>query len=285
MPRHSSNGVRELTIREISSRSGVSEGTLRMWETRYSFPNPQRLASGHRRYTEEDLGQVRAVMRARAQGLSLPSAIEHARTLTVQPRPSVYSALRESFPHLRSQLLPRRALVAISHAIEDECCARAQRPLLIGCFQQERYFRMEEARWRELARTAEQAFVLASFPHVGRPRLGPVEVPVSEEDPMVREWALICDAPAFSACLVGWERPERLGGERAFETVWTVEPAVVRAAARTCCEMAARSVPELIQELEARLSAPAPTAGPDLRSAIDLVTRMVLYATQAEASN
>ena len=74
-----------------------------MWETRYSFPTPVRLASGHRRYSELQLEQVLAVVRAREQGLSLPSAIEHARTIAVETRPSVYAAVRGAFAHLRPQ--------------------------------------------------------------------------------------------------------------------------------------------------------------------------------------
>ena len=49
-----------LSIGDIANRSGVAVGTLRMWESRYGFPVPERLPSGHRRYSEHDLEQVRA---------------------------------------------------------------------------------------------------------------------------------------------------------------------------------------------------------------------------------
>jgi DICT domain-containing protein len=250
-----------------------------MWETRYSFPNPQRLASGHRRYSERELEQVRAVIRAREQGLSLPTAIDHARRIGDQLRPSVYSALRESFPYLQSHLLPQRALVSLSHAIEDECCARAERPLLFGCFQHERYYRRAESRWREMARTAERAIALADFPRSRRPKRGPVEIAIDNRDPLMREWVVACDSPGFAACLVAWERPRDDGQARAFESIWTVEPSVVRAAARACCELAARSAPKYVEDLRERLDAPASSGAQDLRSAVDLTTRMVLYAT------
>ena len=45
---------------EIASRTGVTEQTLRMWERRHGFPRPDRGPGGHRRYTEEQLEQVRA---------------------------------------------------------------------------------------------------------------------------------------------------------------------------------------------------------------------------------
>ncbi|MEA2158947.1 MAG: MerR family transcriptional regulator, light-induced transcriptional regulator [Solirubrobacteraceae bacterium] len=269
-----------LTIREISARSGVSEGTLRMWETRYSFPNPHRLASGHRRYSERELEQVRAVIRAREQGLSLPTAIDHARRVGDQLRPSVYSALREGFPYLQPHLLPHRALVSLSHAIEDECCARAERPILFGCFQHERFYRQAEPRWREMARTAERAVALADFQRSRRPRRAPTEIAISDTDPLMREWVVVCDAPGFAACLVAWERPRADAQRRRFETIWTVEPSVVRTAARACCELAARSAPRYVEDLRERLAEPASPGGQELRSAVDLTTRMVLYATR-----
>jgi MerR family transcriptional regulator, light-induced transcriptional regulator len=271
-----------LTIREISARSGVSEGTLRMWETRYDFPNPQRLASGHRRYSDRDLELVRAVTRAREQGLSLPTAIDHARLLAQHPRPSVYSALRGGFPYLQPHLLSTRALLSLSHAIEDECCARAERPLLFGCFQHERAYRLAEARWRELARTAERSLVLADFRRNRRPRGGPAEVAISESDPLMREWVVVCEARGFSACMVGWQRLGSQADDRVYETVWTVEPSVVRTAARVCCELAGTAAPSYVEGLRERLSAPAPAGGRELRAAVDLTARMVRYATERQ---
>ena len=271
-----------LTIREVSARTGISEGTLRMWETRYSFPTPARLASGHRRYSELQLSQVRAVVRAREQGLSLPGAIEHARTIAAGKRPSVFAALRSTFPYLHPQVMAKPALLALSEAIEDECAARAERPLLIGCFQTERNYRDAEPRWREMARTAEHAIVLADFERNRRPRGGPAEVAIPPTDPLSREWTLVCESPGFAACLSAWERLER-DGERQFEMVWTVERSVVRLAARVCCELAAEQAPKVVEGLSERLAEPAPSSSPEVRAAVDLLSRMVLYAARAEA--
>ena len=41
-----------LSIGELSSRTGVTPSTLRIWEERHGFPVPTRLESGHRRYAE-----------------------------------------------------------------------------------------------------------------------------------------------------------------------------------------------------------------------------------------
>jgi DICT domain-containing protein/predicted DNA-binding transcriptional regulator AlpA len=271
-----------LTMREFASATGVGEGTLRMWEARHGFPAPERLPSGHRRYSQHDVEQVRALLQARAEGLSLPMAIDRARRLATAPPPSIFGALRDRFPALQPQLVPKRVLIHLSHAIEDECCMRAREPLLFGCFQRERFYRAEEARWCAMSRTAERAIVFADFLRPRRPRGAPAEVPIASTDPLGREWAIVCDARESAACLVGWERPSGPGEERRFETVWTVDRAVVREAARACSALAERAVPELVDDLRERLADSPPPAGPDVRAAVELTTRMVLYATAAQ---
>ena len=85
--------------------------------------------------------------------------------------------------------------------------ARAQRPVLLGCFQRERFYRDAEPRWRELSRGAECAIVLADFPARRDPVDGPTEVPIAPDDPLMREWAVVCDAPSSGL-------PDRLGASR-----------------------------------------------------------------------
>ena len=263
----------------MSARSGVSEATLRMWELRHGFPTPQRRSSGHRRYSELDLTRVRAVLRARESGLSLQAAIELASGQDEEEPPSLFAALRERFPGLEPQLLSKRAMLAMSRAVEDECLARAERPLLFGCFQRVRFYRASEARWRELARTAERAVVLADFRRVGRPRQAPLEVPIRVSDPVAREWAIVCESPSFAACLAGWERPRDAGGERAFEAVWTVEAPAVRLAAQVYWRIASQGAPGPLADLRERIYDTPVTRAHELRSAIQLSARMVSYAT------
>jgi DICT domain-containing protein len=270
-----------LRIGELASRSGVAVGTLRMWEARYGFPAPVRLPSGHRRYGEADLERVRAVARHRAGGLPLAVAIERARGLAGDPRPSVYGALRERFPHLHPARVGKPLLIRLSAAIEDECCARAPRPLLFACFQHEHFYRAVQGRWQSFARTAEHAFVMAEFPGGIRPDARPVEIPLAGDDPLVREWVLACDAPELSACLAAWERPGPPDAVRSFEAIWTVEPVVAREAARLCCELAARADPELVTGARERLAGRAPAPDEDyLRATVELATRAALYAAR-----
>lgn len=276
----------DLTMGEMASRSGVSEATLRMWELRHGFPQPRRMSSGHRRYSERDLARVRAVVRARERGLSLAAAIALAQDAEDEPA-SVFASLRARFAALEPQRLSKRAMLCLSRAIEDECLARAERPLLFGSFQRERFYRASEARWRELARTAERAVVLADFPRVRRPKGGPIEVPIHGSDPIAREWAIVCESRSFGAVLAGWERPGESEGEgegegkRVFEALWTVQAPAVRVAAQVCWRLARAAVPDLLEDLGERLDGTPVAREHELRSALELSTRMVRYATEA----
>ena len=57
-----------LSIGDICSETGLSADVVRVWERRYGFPVPVRLPSGHRRYRQEDLHQLRLMAEAVAQG-------------------------------------------------------------------------------------------------------------------------------------------------------------------------------------------------------------------------
>ena len=142
-----------LTISDLSRLTGVPSATLRSWESRHRFPRPTRLAGGHRRYARSDVDAVLDIVRHRQRGLSLAAAV---RRVAAEPLASgsVYTELRRRHPELTPQVLSRTTLVALSHAIEDECCARASQPVLFGGFRRERFLRASYDRWLELKRTA-----------------------------------------------------------------------------------------------------------------------------------
>ena len=173
----------DLSIGEVAKRTGVAEGTLRMWESRYGFPMPQRTESGRRRYSERDVELVRRVVADRAAGISLAVAVQRTVRDVAIPARSLYAALRRRRPELAPCTLRQGVMVALSHAIEVESLSRAEAPLLFGSFQRERFFRHEEPRWRELARGAELAVAFADFPSLHAPRGGLVEIPVSSRRP------------------------------------------------------------------------------------------------------
>jgi DICT domain-containing protein len=154
-------------------------------------------------------------------------------------------------PHLPVQRLHKRTLLALSWAIEDEFCAKAEQAILFGAFQQERYYDAARARWGELALVSRSAFAFAEFAGLDRAqavgsgsRPGPVLVPLPPEEPMAREWAVICDSVDLPAALTAWELPGQLGvpdRERVFESMLTVDPVAVRDAERVCARVADRA--------------------------------------------
>jgi DICT domain-containing protein len=277
----------DLTIREVAARTGVNAATLRMWEQRYGFPEPGRLESGHRRYSAEDVEQVARVARERAAGLPVPVAIERARSASTEVEPSIYAGVRRRRPDLIPYLLPKRTLIALSHAIEDECVARAERPVLFASFQRPRFYRHAEPRWRDLARTAAAAIVFAEFDERRDPAGGPHEIPIAHEHPLLREWGLVCDAPDYSAFLAAWERPGQddvPDAERLFETVWSVEPQLVRDASRVAAGIAEEAAPDLLPPIRERLEDTPPPSADEFRLVGALTNRMVAYVGSETAS-
>lgn len=272
-----------LTTAQLAERTGLSAGTLRMWESRHGFPAPARLPGGHRRYAESDVELIREVLSLREQGLSLAAAVDRARAHRPAVTASVFAGLRARRPEVAPALLPKRAVLALTRAIEDEYCARAADGILIGSFQRERFYRHTERRWRELARTSELAVALADFPAPARPDPGPVEVPVARRHPLAREWAVIVSAGAVQACLAAWEQPAPApfpDADRRFEVLWSFDPGVVADALAI--------VSELLEPVDAgiagRVAAGSDRSGPAAGAALDhggaLAQRMIAYLGQ-----
>ena len=279
-----------LSIGELARRTQVPAPTLRSWEDRYGFPRPHRLAGGHRRYDQQDIALIEAVVRLRASGMSLQAAIGQATARAADTEPSVFAGLRRRHPALIPQVLRKVTLLALTRAVEDECCARAERPVLFACFQQQRFFRQSEERWHELARTARAVVVFADFaaPVAASdpPRGGPVpiRVPLPADAPARREWTLVCEARDYPACVTGWEFPgpqQAADASRRFEVIWSVDPQVVRDAATICAQLARTARPDLNRLLDMLPTVPPPPPSADLRRAAGLLTRMTGYLEQA----
>jgi DICT domain-containing protein len=272
------SGEDGLAIGELVERTGVSEGTLRVWERRHGFPVPKRLASGHRRYSESDVELVAGVLRERAAGLSLAAAIARVRDSAGAVEGSIFAGLRRSLPDLLPIALRKGVLLALSRAIEDESCAQAERPLLFGSFQRVHFYRQSQRRWRDFARTAQLAVVFADFDRPNVPEEGPAELPIDRSGPLTREWAVVCDAPGHAVCLVGLELPvltPRSDAAREFEVLWSVEPTAVRAASQVCLGLMRQASPELAERYSdevLRLSA-GPVPDQQLRLASAITTR------------
>jgi DICT domain-containing protein len=265
-----------LTMREVVGRTGLPAGTLRMWESRYGFPEPQRLPSGHRRYSAADCDAIGRVLAERDRGMSLRAAIDHVLATPAELEPSLFAALRRARPGLAPHVMTKRVLVALSRAIEDEWYARAEPSRLFAAFQTAAFYRASAHRWRELARTADLAVAFADFE---RPRVAPndvCEVPLAPDAPLRREWALVCEGERLSVAMTAWElaREGRVAdAARRFETIWTVEPEAVRLVADAAAAMAAAAAPALAR---GHVERPAPPP-PDLASVMALVSRCIAY--------
>lgn len=274
-----------LTISDLSRRTGLTPATLRAWEARYGFPVPARRASGHRRYDGKDVSLIEEVLRRRATGVRLEVAIAEvaaARAVVSSPAPSVFAALRRAHPNLAPQRLSKATLLALTWAMEDECCARAQRPVLFAAFQEERFLRQSRSRWQELARTARSTVVFADFDGAGgspeiTPGVDAIHLPV--EDPMRREWSLVCDAPEHAAALSAWELPGQHDvpdRDRIFESVWTLEPRAVRDAARVFAQLTDALDPGVDRDWSALEPIP-PASSEDLRAGTGVFQRLIAY--------
>ncbi|MGN6250354.1 MAG: DICT sensory domain-containing protein [Marmoricola sp.] len=274
------HAAQALSIGDLAKRTGVSPEVLRMWEQRYGFPVPQRLPSGHRRYTTEDVDLVAHVVRRRDAGVRLDVAVAEALGSRAPAAPSVFAELRRHHPTLAPHRLRKSTLLALSWALEDEFCARAQAPVLFGGFQEERFFKPSASRWRELSRVSRYAMVFADFPGLTGTPAGPVRVPLPEDAPMRREWLVVCDSPDLAACLSAWELPGQTtvpDRDREFETVWTIDPRAVRDAARVCARVAhGQGVAEAAPLLHHLAEDPS-AAVIDVLGATTLLNRVVSY--------
>jgi DICT domain-containing protein len=153
---------------------------------------------------------------------------------------------------------------------------------MFGAFQTERNYRAVQHRYERLASNADAAVVFADFAAPRMEEGRPIEVPIGAGDALGNEWAVVIDAPGYAACLLAWERPRRAGAgvadrDRQFESVWTMDPHVVRRASVAGCSLAARECPEVAERIE-RLLADRPLAAEAPAAGLTALTnRMVAY--------
>jgi MerR family transcriptional regulator, light-induced transcriptional regulator len=219
----------------------------------------------------------------------MPLAVERARAHLQRTETSVFAGVRRRHLDLRVQVLAKPVLLALCRAMEDECCAEAEEPLLFGAFQRTGFYDESRSRWRELARSARSTTVFADFDVPDDAAAGPpgeaVEVSVPYDSPLNREWVLVCDSGDRPGCLVGWERPEHdPDGPRRFETFWSVDASVVRDAARICARLSEDYRPGTVFAFWDDLEATPPPASVEIRRASAVLDRMVAYLSAASSS-
>ncbi|MEB3278230.1 MAG: DICT sensory domain-containing protein [Lyngbya sp.] len=157
---------------------------------------------------------------------------------------------------LQTQVYFKSSLTALSHAIEDLVLVRSQRPLVIANFQQERFYRQEIRRYREIAQQSDQVYVLAVPEAESNLSVNtePYEIILLEpDDELAQEWHLVIVAQEYTACLVCREQLEEgnlVDQARRFQGFWTFDAQVSRLAARWLLEYIVADSPQLKTKVE-----------------------------------
>ena len=97
---------------------------------------------------------------------------------------------------------------------------------------------------------------------------------------MRREWAVVCDSADLPVVLTAWELPGQDDvpeADRLFESMWTVDGAVVHDAARVCAAVAREHGVDLADGPDAGESVLAGPHTPDVAAVTGLFNRMVAY--------
>jgi DICT domain-containing protein len=165
---------------------------------------------------------------------------------------SLLHTLLQDLPHQKTQIYFKPALTALSHAIEDLVIAADDpNPLVIACFQQERFYRQELYRYRRIAARTDQVYVLAAPESESGFAIAtplPVTIPIAPDDGLAQEWHLVVLGQTYTACLICQEQNKtnaEIDLARRFEGFWTFDPDVCQHAAQRLMERIVDYCPEL----------------------------------------
>ena len=112
-------------------------------------------------------------------------------------------------------------------------------------------------------------------------------VPLPPDEPMAREWAVICDSVELPVALTAWELPgqsEVPDRERVFEAMLTVDPLAVRDAARVCAGVAQRAGAEEAAPVLYDLADQPRAGAADLASVSAMLGRVLSYVDRFGAA-
>lgn len=111
------SAMRYLKTTEAATLLNVSPSTLRGWERRFGFPQPQRSPGGNRSYTH---GEVTALRAALEGGVSISSAVSRARAALAADTDSLVGALL-AYDHERADRATETtlALRSVERSVEE----------------------------------------------------------------------------------------------------------------------------------------------------------------------
>lgn len=172
---------------------------------------------------------------------------------------SVLAQLLEALPHLRPQIYFKTSLTALSHAMEDQVLAGTEKPVVIACFQRERFYRQEAQRYRRIATKTNQVYVLAA-PETHFKNASGIHETIAFEptDALSHEWHLVVVAQTYATCLICREREGmtqiletgEMDGARRFEGIWTFDRRVACEAANLLLNRIQAYRPELAAKIQ-----------------------------------
>jgi DICT domain-containing protein/signal transduction histidine kinase len=171
---------------------------------------------------------------------------------------SVLASLLQAMPQLRQQVYFKSSLTALSHAMEDRVLAGSDRPLVIACFQRERFYRQEAHRYRRIAERTSQVYVLSAPETDFKNGSDHYEtVAFDPEDALSQEWHLVVIGSTYATCLICREKPtpvpesanSEIDPSRRFEGIWTFDRQVSQKAAELLLDRIERYRPELADKL------------------------------------
>ena len=172
---------------------------------------------------------------------------------------SVLAHLLQAMPQLRQQVYFKASLTALSHAMEDQVLAGSEQPLVIACFQRERFYRQEAHRYRRIAQRTPHVYVLAAPETDFKNSSDHYEtVAFDPGDALSYEWHLVVIGSHYANCLICREKRSSVSnsanGEmdtsRRFEGIWTFDRTVSTKAAELLLDRIVTYRPELADKIE-----------------------------------
>lgn len=115
-----------MTIAAVSSLLGIPVPTIRSWERRYGFPVPSRTQGKHRRYSVDEVDQLRMMRDEITRGHSASEAVDIVRRYATEDRPRaelldrfLEAAMRLDPTKLRETLMTGAESMGVEETMRD----------------------------------------------------------------------------------------------------------------------------------------------------------------------
>ncbi len=175
---------------------------------------------------------------------------------------SVLAELLKVLPDLVPQMYFKSSLTALSHAIEDQVLAGSESPLVIACFQKERFYRQEAHRYQRITNKSDHVYVLSAPETDFRNSSDFYETIAFEPtDALAQEWHLVVISSLYANCLICRENSATtnvsgtaMDTTRRFEGIWTFNKRVSYTAAEILLKRIVCYRPELEAKVEEALA-------------------------------